>query len=51
LTYAGLVIVFGGIVLLITFRQLLKTAGVRPPAPGPLSERWLFEQRRHHDEQ
>jgi hypothetical protein len=51
LKFTGLFIVLVGAALVFSFRQLLKLAGLRPPAPGTLSERWLFEQRRHSDKQ
>jgi hypothetical protein len=51
LKFTGFFIVLVGASLAFSFRRLLKLAGLRPPAPGALSERWLFEPRRHRDDQ
>ncbi len=47
--YTSLLIMLGGAALFVAF-WLLKHSRVRPSL-GPVSEQWLFDQRRHADDQ
>jgi hypothetical protein len=48
--YTGLLIAIGGVAVFLSFR-FLKQVRVRPSGLGPVSEQWLFEKRRHLDDQ
>ncbi len=47
--YTSLLIVLGAVALFVSVK-LLKYVRVRPSL-GPVSEQWLFDQRRHSDDQ
>ncbi len=48
--YTGLLLVIGSAALAFSFK-FLKPTHVRPRALGTVSDQWLFEKRRHSDDQ